>query len=151
MRFLTSGGTPPDVSVADPPPDSATLGAQVPADGLTVTVGVGASLFDGRYGLAPRKPARLTAMPVFPNDGIDGSTELHGDISLQICADSRDTVMHALRDITRHTRAGAATELEGGRLPRASRARAVRRATSSGSRTASLIPGRHRPGGDPAR
>src|SRR6202042_2768946 len=57
-------------------------------------------------GLAAQKPAKLTAMPVFANDHLDGSTELHGDISLQICADSRDTVMHALRDIAKHTRSG---------------------------------------------
>jgi deferrochelatase/peroxidase EfeB len=105
LRFLTAGGTPPDVDVAKPPPDSDTLGPSIPADGLTVTVGVGASLFDGRYGLAARKPAKLTPMPVFPNDNL-GTDELHGDISLQICADSRDTVMHALRDIAKHTRAG---------------------------------------------
>ncbi|WP_082013991.1 iron uptake transporter deferrochelatase/peroxidase subunit [Streptacidiphilus albus] len=106
IRFLTSGGTPPDVSIASVPSDSATLGPVVPSDGLTVTVGVGASLFDARYGLAARKPARLTTMPVFPNDDMVGSTELHGDISLQICADSKDTVMHALRDIAKHTRDG---------------------------------------------
>jgi len=106
VRFLTTGGSPPDVSVAAGPPDSETLGPVVPTDGLTVTVGVGSSLFDGRYGLAARKPAKLTPMPVFANDHLDGSTELHGDISLQICADSRDTVMHALRDITKATRAG---------------------------------------------
>jgi deferrochelatase/peroxidase EfeB len=45
-------------------------------------------------------------MPEFPDDNLAGSTELHGDISLQICADSRDTVMHALRDIAKHTRDG---------------------------------------------
>ncbi|TDU02957.1 deferrochelatase/peroxidase EfeB [Streptomyces sp. 846.5] len=106
IRFLTAGGTPPDVGVASVPPDSATLGPAVPADGLTVTVGVGASLFDARYGLAARRPARLKPMPVFPNDHLAGSTELHGDLSIQLCADSRDTVMHALRDITRHTRSG---------------------------------------------
>ncbi|HEY2671825.1 MAG TPA: Dyp-type peroxidase [Rugosimonospora sp.] len=105
-RFLCAGGTPPDVPVASVPPDSATLGPVVPADGLSVTVGVGASLFDDRYGLAARRPAKLTPMPVFPNDNVAGSTELHGDISLQICADSRDTVMHALRDIAKHTRSG---------------------------------------------
>jgi deferrochelatase/peroxidase EfeB len=104
VRFLTAGGTPADVGVASVPSDSATLGPVVPSDGLTVTVGVGASLFDSRYGLAARKPARLTDMPAFPNDNLVGSTELHGDISLQICADSRDTVMHALRDIAKHTR-----------------------------------------------
>jgi deferrochelatase/peroxidase EfeB len=106
IRFLTAGGVVPATDVASPPVDSDTLGPVVPADGLTVTVGVGASLFDHRYGLADRRPAHLTAMPEFPDDDIAGSTELHGDISLQLCADSRDTVMHALRDITRHTRAG---------------------------------------------
>jgi len=106
VRFLTAGGTPPDVSVASVPADSETLGPVVPSDGLTITVGVGSSLFDQRYGLAARKPARLAPMPVFPDDHVVGSTELHGDISLQICADSRDTVMHALRDIAKHTRSG---------------------------------------------
>jgi deferrochelatase/peroxidase EfeB len=106
IRFLTAGGTPPDVDVAQNPADSATLGPAVPADGLTVTVSVGASLFDTRYGLTGRKPARLKPMPVFPDDHLAGSTELHGDLCLQICADSRDTVMHALRDIAKHTRDG---------------------------------------------
>jgi len=103
-RFLTAGGTPADLGLASPPSDSETLGPEVPADGLTITVGVGASLFDNRYGLSSRKPARLSAMPVFPNDNMVGSQELHGDISLQICADHQDTVMHALRDIAKHTR-----------------------------------------------
>ncbi|HEV2634245.1 MAG TPA: iron uptake transporter deferrochelatase/peroxidase subunit [Actinocrinis sp.] len=106
IRFLTSGGPAPATSIASPPTDSDTLGPVIPSDGLTITVGVGASLFDGRYGLAPHIPAHLTQMPIFPDDNMIGSTELHGDISLQICADSRDTVMHALRDIAKHTRAG---------------------------------------------
>jgi deferrochelatase/peroxidase EfeB len=103
-RFLTAGGTPVDLGVASPPSDSSTLGPDVEPDGLTITVGVGASLFDGRYGLAARKPAKLSAMPQFPNDDMIGSKEMHGDLSLQICADNRDTVMHALRDIAKHTR-----------------------------------------------
>jgi deferrochelatase/peroxidase EfeB len=106
VRFLTSGGLPAATDVASAPTDSQTLGPRVPSDGLTVTVGVGASLFDDRFGLANRKPARLTAMPVFPDDHVEGSSELHGDVMLQICADSRDTVMHALRDIAKHTREG---------------------------------------------
>ncbi len=106
VRFLTAGGAPDATDVASPPTDSDTLGPIVPADGLTITVAVGASLFDDRYGLAGRKPAHLVRMPVFPGDDVAGSTELHGDISLQICADSRDTVMHAVRDIAKHTRAG---------------------------------------------
>jgi deferrochelatase/peroxidase EfeB len=106
-RFLTSGGTPEPVGPAGPPSDSGVLGPVVVPDGLTVTVGVGASLFDERYGLASRKPAHLTPMTPFPNDDLDPAN-CGGDLSLVLAAGSTDTLVHALRDITRHT-AGATT------------------------------------------
>ncbi|MGW1751292.1 iron uptake transporter deferrochelatase/peroxidase subunit [Streptomyces sp. NPDC002092] len=104
-RFLTSGGSPEELGITGPPADSGTLGPDVPADALTVTVGVGASLFDDRYGLRSRRPHRLTTMPSFPDDDLDAAW-CHGDLSVQLCAADQDTVLHALRDLTRHTRGG---------------------------------------------
>ena len=106
-RFLTSGGTPPDLGVGQPPSDSDVLGPTVPADGLTVTLSVGSSLFDDRYGLTSRKPLKLTPMRVFPNDALEPAW-LHGDLLVQLCANHPDAIHHAIRDITRHTRGGMA-------------------------------------------
>ncbi|MFB4308671.1 iron uptake transporter deferrochelatase/peroxidase subunit [Actinomadura sp. GTD37] len=102
-RALTSGGAPQQVGVAGPPPDSGILGPDVPAGGLTVTVGVGASLFDDRFGLVARRPARLTEMRTFPGDDLDPAW-CHGDLLLRFGAADEDTVLHALRDVCRHTR-----------------------------------------------
>lgn len=104
-RFLTAGGSPPDLGVGQPPADSDVLGPAVPADGLTVTVSAGSSLFDDRYGLGDSKPRGLTPMATFPNDALE-SAWLHGDLLLQLCANHPDTIHHAIRDITRHTRGG---------------------------------------------
>jgi deferrochelatase/peroxidase EfeB len=103
-RFLTSGGTPPDPDGRyAPPTDSGTLGEVVPADGLTITVGVGSTLFDGPFGIAHGKPARLRPMRPFPNDDLD-PTQTGGDLLLQICAGSPDVAIHALRQIAKVTR-----------------------------------------------
>jgi len=104
-RFLTAGGTPPPAGIGGPPSDSGVLGPAVVPDGLTVTVGVGSTLFDDRYGLAPRRPAKLTPMLPFPNDNLDPA-QCGGDLVVQLSAGHPDTVMHALRDIARHTRGG---------------------------------------------
>ncbi len=104
-RFLAEGGLPPDPGPVEPPSDSGTLGPEVPADGLTITVGFGSSLFDDRFGIADRKPKHLTTMTSFPNDALDPNL-CGGDLLLQICAGRPDTAIHALRDIAKHTRGG---------------------------------------------
>jgi deferrochelatase/peroxidase EfeB len=104
-RFLTAGGNPPPVGIGAPPSDSGVLGPTVVPDGLTVTVGVGSTLFDDRYGLAGQLPGKLYPMQPFPNDDLDPA-QCGGDIVVQLSAGHADTVMHALRDIARHTRGG---------------------------------------------
>lgn len=103
-RFLTAGGVPPSLGTGAPPSDSGTLGPVVPADGLTVTVGFGSSLFEqDRFGLAAGKPKTLKPMASFPNDNLDPA-QTGGDLLLQICAGSPDTAIHALRQVAKHTR-----------------------------------------------
>ncbi|TDD89618.1 deferrochelatase/peroxidase EfeB [Actinomadura darangshiensis] len=102
-RFMTSGGTPPDLGPAAPPSDSGIVGPVVMPDALTITVGLGASFFDDRFGLAGRRPRRLTRMPTFPDDHLDPA-QCHGDLLLQICSAHPDTTAHALRIIAKHTR-----------------------------------------------
>jgi deferrochelatase/peroxidase EfeB len=104
-RFLTAGGIPPAVGIGGPPSDSGVLGPTVLPDGLTVTFGVGSTLFDDRYGLAALKPARLTPMKPFPNDDLDPA-QTDGDLILQLSAGNADVVLHALRDIAKNTRGG---------------------------------------------
>jgi deferrochelatase/peroxidase EfeB len=105
VRALTGGGAAPDLGVGSPPADSDVLGPDIPADGLTVTLAVGASLFDDRFGLAAKKPKNLTPMKSFPNDALQPEL-CHGDLMLQLCANNPDTIHHALRDLAKHTRGG---------------------------------------------
>ncbi|MGW7539430.1 Dyp-type peroxidase [Amycolatopsis sp. NPDC054798] len=104
-RFLTNGGAPAALGITAPPADSGVLGPVVPHSDLGVIVGVGSSLFDGRYGLAERKPKKLKPMTTFPNDALD-DRQCHGDLSLTLSASDTDTVLHALRDLARATRGG---------------------------------------------
>ena len=103
IAFLTQGGPAPDTpNPRLPPMDSGILGPWIAPDNLTITVSVGHSLFDERFGLADKAPKKLQPMTRFPNDSLDAAL-CHGDLLLQICANTQDTVIHALRDVIKHT------------------------------------------------
>jgi deferrochelatase/peroxidase EfeB len=102
---LTSGENPAYLGITAPPSDSGVVGPVPPSGGLTMTVAVGSSLFDNRFGLASAKPAKLRPMDTFPDDNLDPD-RCHGDLLLQIAAPQRDLVVHAMRDVLRATRGG---------------------------------------------
>ncbi|MCQ4043823.1 Dyp-type peroxidase [Streptantibioticus rubrisoli] len=102
IRLLTSGRTEPNAPDA-PPADNGILGPGVVRDDLTITVAVGATLFDERYGLHARKPVQLKTMTPFLHDDLD-PTISQGDLLLQVCAGHRDTTVHAMLDILSHTK-----------------------------------------------
>jgi deferrochelatase/peroxidase EfeB len=95
-RLLMHGGERFDTALGQPPVDNLMLGVHPPADGLSITVGVGASLFDDRFGLASRQPAALKLMQPFPNDDLDPAI-CHGDLSIYIQAHHLDAVLRAVR------------------------------------------------------
>ncbi len=100
IAFLTQGGAPPVLDPQLPPADSGILGPEVFPDNLTVTVSLGVSMFDQRFGLAEQRPLHLVRMMSFRNDALDAA-RCHGDLSLQICSNTADTNNHALRDIVK--------------------------------------------------
>lgn len=98
FRFLMAGGAVPVLDPKLPPADSGILGPVIAPDDLTITLSVGHSFFADREWLAPLEPARLQRMTSFRNDALNADL-CHGDLSLQICANTPDTTIHALRDV----------------------------------------------------
>jgi deferrochelatase/peroxidase EfeB len=101
IAFLTSGGPAPVLDPRLPPAESGLLGPQIYPDNLTMTVAVGASLFDNRFGLDKAKPRHLVTMTQFPNDALDPKL-CHGDLMLQLCSNTAETNIHALRDVIKN-------------------------------------------------
>lgn len=128
--FLTGGGPVPGLDPRFPPADSGLLGPVIEPDALTITVGLGDQFFERNDWLRPHRPARLERMTAFPNDALNAAL-CHGDLSLQICANSSDACVHALRDVVKNLsdrlvlgwmQTGSVpevTETEPGRLPNA--------------------------------
>lgn len=103
IRGLMAGKPPEVRGPAYPPVDSGILGERPPPDNLSILVGLGASVFDERFGLADRKPKELVTMPFLANDKLDPKLS-HGDVSIIFEAGHNDTVQFALRQIMRRTR-----------------------------------------------
>lgn len=99
--FLTKGGTIAERDPKLPPEDSGILGPEISPDNLTITLGFGNSLFENNAWLTALKPAQLDQMIQFPNDALEAE-RCHGDLSLQFCANTPDTAIHAMRDIVKN-------------------------------------------------
>jgi deferrochelatase/peroxidase EfeB len=102
-RRLMGGEPYEDREPAYPPLYTGTVGNPPPPADLSVVVSVGASLFDGRYGLADRRPASLEKMPFLANDRLDPARS-HGDVLLSITSTHEDINLFALRQLHRATR-----------------------------------------------
>jgi deferrochelatase/peroxidase EfeB len=72
----------------------------LPVSNLTLTVGFGPTLFDGRFGLGARRPAALVDLPTFAGDALDDSLT-GGDLCIQACADDAQVAFHAIHNLTR--------------------------------------------------
>jgi deferrochelatase/peroxidase EfeB len=98
---MTRGAMVPGDSHADevPPADTGEA-VGLPPTHLTVTVGFGPSLFDGRFGLAPRRPAALVELPALPGEMLDPARS-GGDIGIQACANDPQVAFHAVRNLAR--------------------------------------------------
>jgi deferrochelatase/peroxidase EfeB len=102
VREMVAGGPVTEAFNAGIAPDNGMLGPVIPRGSLVPTVSIGASLFDDRFGLAPKRPAYLTTMLSFPNDHLD-QDRCHGDVHLAFQAEDIDTVTHAVRRVMQVT------------------------------------------------
>jgi deferrochelatase/peroxidase EfeB len=101
---LMAGRPVEDRGAKYPPLDTGSLGPEPPPTDLALTLAVGASLFDDRFGLAGRRPRELVEMEPHPNDRLD-PRRCHGDLLVNIAGDSPDVCLFALRQVMRRTRA----------------------------------------------
>lgn len=103
IEALTQGKNIEEVDRKYPPIDNLVNGESPDVDELTITLGVGASIFDDRFGISEKKPKELIEMQNFPNDRLD-KKRINGDLVIQICAQHSETCLRALRIVMRKTR-----------------------------------------------
>lgn len=101
---MTAGAetTPGGATGGNPnsPPDDTGEALGLPAASLTLTFGVGASLF-AKVGLDPSLiPPALVELPPFRGDQLD-PTLSGGDLCIQACSDDPQVAVHAVRNLVR--------------------------------------------------
>jgi deferrochelatase/peroxidase EfeB len=89
----------------DAPPDDTGEALGLSPARLTLTFGVGPSLFvdaEGRdrFGLASRRPDALADLPPFAGDRLEEAWS-GGDLCVQACADDPQVAVHAVRNLVR--------------------------------------------------
>lgn len=86
------------------PPDDTGEALGLPANGLTITIGFGPTLFElagvDRFGIASRRPPELVDLPAFLGDDLDPLAG-DGDLCVQACADDPQVAVHAVRNLSR--------------------------------------------------
>jgi deferrochelatase/peroxidase EfeB len=103
--LLTRGVSlgPPTEPPEQPPADTGEARG-LPASDLTITLGLGPTVFekDGadRLGLAARRPRALTPLGPLPGEVLD-VTRSNGDLCVQACAADPVVAFHALRTLAR--------------------------------------------------
>src|SRR5206468_6785037 len=97
---MTAGRLVGEENEPDGPPVDTGEAVGSPVSRLTITIGYGPSLFDGRFGLAARKPAALTDLPPLPDENLDPDYT-GGDLCVQACSDVPLVAFHAVRNLAR--------------------------------------------------
>ncbi|AJT67500.1 putative deferrochelatase/peroxidase EfeN [Streptomyces lydicus] len=104
---MTAGNAVGDGAVgglAEAPPDDTGEALGLPPSRLTLTFGIGPTLFekDGkdRFGIKKRRPQALIDLPKFPGDNLDKARS-GGDLCVQACADDPQVAVHAIRNLAR--------------------------------------------------
>ncbi|MFT4299062.1 MAG: iron uptake transporter deferrochelatase/peroxidase subunit [Aeromicrobium sp.] len=85
------------------PPDDTGEALGLGPHSLTLTFGLGPSLFDREgdtFGIADRRPAPLQELPLFAFDLLEDPIS-GGDLCIQACADDPQVTMHAIRNLSR--------------------------------------------------
>ncbi|MFJ6750649.1 MULTISPECIES: iron uptake transporter deferrochelatase/peroxidase subunit [unclassified Streptomyces] len=104
---MTAGDAVGDGAVgglAEAPPDDTGEALGLPPSRLTLTFGIGPTLFEkggkDRFGIASRRPDALIDLPQFPGDNLDKARS-GGDLCVQACADDPQVAVHAIRNLAR--------------------------------------------------